>query len=104
MELTILERFQCLNLLPDVGNIAKMRMRQKLIEKIGLSAEELEEYEVRPGEKEGTVQWRTDLPQGKEIDLKGLEIATIAESLKKLDDEEKLTPSHLTLYEKFLGE
>ena len=130
MELTVLERFTALNLLPEEGNIVKIRMRMKLIEKIGLSAEELTEYDVKPGPTEGTVQWRQDIPQEKEIDeydlkpgeventvqwkmdipqekdidLKGPEIAAIAENLVKLNKDEKLTPQHLTLYEKFVDE
>jgi len=104
MELTVLERFMCLNLLPEEGNIVKMRMRIKLIEKIGLTAEEIEEYDLKPGEVESTVQWRQDIPQEKDIDLKGPEIAAIAENLKKLDTDEKLTPNHLSLYDKFVGD
>ena len=81
MKLEVLERLTCLNLLPEEGNIVKMRMRIKLIEKLGLTSEEIEEYDLKPGDKEGTVQWRTDLPQEKEIDLKGPEIAAISENL-----------------------
>jgi hypothetical protein len=102
MELTVLERFQALNVLPEMGNIVTMRMRQKLIEKIGLSAEELEEYGVQPGDTPGTIKWRDDLPQEKEIDLKGPEIAAIAEELKKLNDQSKLNPMQVSLYEKFV--
>ena len=104
MKLTVLERFTALNLLPEEGNIVKIRMRMKLIEKVGLSAEELEEYKVVPGPVEGTVQWDQEMPQEKEVDLKGPEIAAIAENLVKLNKDEKLTPNHLTLYEKFVDE
>ena len=104
MKLTVLERLTALNLLPEEGNIVKIRMRMKLIEKVGLSAEELEEYELKPGEVENTVQWKMDIPQEKDIDLKGPEIAAIAENLVKLNKDEKLTPQHLTLYEKFVDE
>jgi hypothetical protein len=104
MKLTVLERFQALNVLPDVGNIVQMRMRQKLIEKVGLSVEELEEYDVKPGVAEGTVQWKQEVPQEKEIDLKGPEIAALAENLKKVSNEGKLNPMQVTLYDKLVGE
>ena len=104
MKLNVLERFQTLNLLPEEGNIATMRMRLKLIEKIGLTAEEIEKYEVRPGETEGTMRWNEKGLEEIEIDLKGPEIAAIAKNLKKLNEDEKLTQLHLTLYDKFVGE
>lgn len=104
MKLTVMERFQALNLLPEEGNISTMRMRQKLIEKLGLTSEELEEYEVGAGEQPGMIKWRLDLPQEKEINLKGPEIAAIAENLRRLDKSENLTPAHLTLYDKFVSD
>ena len=102
MQLTVIERLVALGLLPAEGNIVKMRLRLKLIEKLGLTSEEISEYDLKPGDVEGTVQWRQDLPQEKEIDLKGPEIAAISENLEKLDKDEKLTPQHLSLYDKFV--
>jgi len=81
-----------------------MRMRIKLIEKLGLTAEEYEEYEVHPGETAGTLQWNEKGAEEIEIDLKGPEIAAIAKNLKKLDKDEKLNPMQISLYDKFVGD
>jgi hypothetical protein len=102
MKLTILERFLSLGLLPEQGNITKIRLRQEMSEKVGFSPEEIERYEIKQNEGEGTVQWRMDLPQEKEIDLKVGEMNVVREALEKLSSEEKLTPNHLSLYEKFV--
>lgn len=100
MELTILERLISLGLLPEVGDILRMRIRAQMTDKLGLTIEEIEKYGVV---QEGTsVQWRTDLPQEREIPLEPLEIGILRDGLKKLNEEEKLTPQHITLYEKIV--
>ena len=100
MELTILERLISLGLLPEVGDILRMRIRTQMTDKLGLTIEEIEKYGVV---QEGTsVQWRTDLPQECEIPLEPLEIGILRDGLKKLNEEEKLTPQHITLYEKIV--
>ena len=103
MELTIIERFMALNILPEEGNVIKMRMRLKLIEKLGLTNDEMEKFEVKQLD-DGNVKWRNDLPQETEVDLKGPEIAAIGENLKKLSEDDKLKPEQLSLYDKIVGE
>lgn len=100
MKLMILERIISMGLLPAEGDILTLRIRAKMIEKIGLSAEELKEYEVV--QENGSVRWRNDLPQEKEIDLDPAEISLIKDALKKKNDEKKLTPEQMSLYEKIV--
>jgi len=102
MKLTILERLMALSVLPNKGNLAAMRMYNGLVDKLGLSPEEISEYEVT---QEGDqVKWRMDLPQEKEIELKPAEIVFIANALKEKDKKSELVPQHMTLYDKFVQE
>jgi len=101
MKLTVMERLTCLGILPDAGNFVTMRMREELILKLGLTAEEMTEYDVTQLE-DGRVQWKQDVPQDKEIDMKPSEIVEIKKNLEKMDKDEKLTPQHISLYEKFV--
>ena len=100
MKLTILERLMILNVMPDVGNVATMRMRQHLIEKAGLTAEEMEEAKVATGE-DGTLRWEKEFD--KDIEFKPAEHALISEALERLSNDKKLQPEQLTLYDKFVG-
>ena len=102
MILTIMERMMALGVLPEKGNLAQIRLHNGLINKLGLSAEEMTEYEVK---QEGDqMLWRQDLPQEKDIDLKPAEVVFIADALKKKNDAGELVPQHLTLYDKIVDE
>jgi len=98
MRLTVLERMISMGLLPAEGDILTLRIRAKMIDKIGLTAEEFKEYEVV--QANGNVKWRNDLPQEKEIDLDPAEIGLLKDALKKKNDDKKLTPEMVGLYEK----
>jgi len=101
MKLTILERFIAMGLLPAEGNMATMRIRQTLIGKLGFTPEEYEKYGVKTDEA-GMTTWNPDVPQEKEVDLKIAEINVIRDNLEKLDKDNKITPNHLSLYDKFM--
>ena len=102
MILTILERLLTLGVLPEKGSLGEMRMRQDLVAKIGLSAEEVEKYNYKENPEKGTATWELDVPQEKEIELKPAEIVLLQECLKKKDKDKELVPQHLTLYEKIM--
>lgn len=100
MKLTILERLVILGILPAEGDILFLRMRQGMIAKVGLDAIEMETYEVKQN-PDGTVSWRNDLPYEAEVELSDVEKGIVKDALMKLSRERKLTPNHLSLYEKF---
>jgi len=102
MILEIVERLMCLGLLPEEGNISTMRMRNALIMKVGLSAEEVEEYGVT-GLDTGEVRWNPG-SHAKEIEFNLSEIILIRTKLEALEKDEKLTPHHVELYGKFVDE
>lgn len=103
MVLTLLERLVAANVLPNEGDILLMRVRQSLISKLMPSAEETKDYEIVQ-EAGGGVKWRSDLPQDFEIPLSDAEISILEDGLKELSDQKKLTPDHLTLYDKIVGD
>lgn len=103
MVLSVLERLLIVNLFPGQGKkIAYQRAASGIRNKVGLTAEEIEEYEVE--NNDGRVTWRPDLPQEKDINLTGAEIGIIATELKEQDDNNSLTADHLSLWEKFIEE
>ncbi len=102
MNLTILERLMAVNLFAMEGDLAFLQAKRDLVKKVGLTIEELKEYDVKPGEEQGTVIWNQDLPQEKEIPLSGAEKAFILAELKKKLDEKKLHENELSLYEKLV--
>ena len=101
MQLTILERLMALGSLPAEGNIVTMRLRQTLIEKLGFTPEEFKKYGIKT-DADGMTVWNPDVPQEKEVDLKIAEINVIRDNLEKLDKDNKITPNHLSLYDKFM--
>ena len=103
MKLTVLERLMAMGSLPAEGNIVTMRLRQTLIGKLGFAPEEFEKYGIKT-DADGMTVWNPDVPQEKEVDLKIAEINVIRDNLEKLDKETKLTPNHLSLYDKFMEE
>lgn len=106
MKLSILERIVAVNpthpILPDEGYAPMLRIRANLIEKIGLTAEEFKEYDVRHGEDGVGLLWREDLPQEMEVDLTPAEHALLGEWLAKLEATGKLRVEQLSLHDKFV--
>jgi hypothetical protein len=100
-ELTIFERLLAMDALPKESNIVNLRIKQSLIGKIGLSADEYKEYEIK--EDGPNIKWNPEKSSIlKKIELKDREADLIKEALRRLDGEQKLTSQHLSLYEKFI--
>lgn len=97
MQLSIKERMVLIGVLPEEGSLADMLMVRKLVEKVGLTAEDHELVNLRSGKEPNTVVWDEDKDPHKDIDFKGPETSLIVGRLKKLDAEQKLTSDHLSL-------
>ena len=102
MVLTILERLVSTNLIPPTGDMLYLRMRYDLIEKLGLSGEEIEKYAFVEDKTTGNVKWNPDIPQETEVELTDAEVRVITENLQQMNKDRTLTPNHMTLYEKFV--
>jgi len=103
MVLTVLERLLIGNLFPPDGRKIVFQKAVRIIRgKVGLTAEELDEYKVE--EKDGNVGWDLTLPQEKEIELSNAEIGMISTELREKDEAKPpaLTVDHVSLYEKFV--
>lgn len=104
MKLNVHERMIALGLMAAIeeGKIAFMKAKQDIVNKVGFSAEENEEYGVV--HEDQMVRW--DPEKGlveKDIDLSGAEKAMIVDALKKLDDEDKIRDEHVPLWDKFVN-
>ena len=82
MILTIMERIVSTNLIPPVGDMLYLRMRHDLIDKLGLSGEEIEKYSLVEDKITGTATWNPDIPQETEVELTDAEVRVITENLQ----------------------
>lgn len=97
MKLNVLERLLILNLdtLPAVGNIATLKIKQKLIMDVGFSEDELRNYDIRPdGDR---IKWDTAKAQDVEIEIGEQGLKLLLDALEK---SESLNDTHLALYDK----
>jgi hypothetical protein len=101
MELKVLDRLMILSVLPKEGNIVTLRLRQDLIKKVGLSAAEMDEYEVAQS-AEGGVKWNPTKAKVVNLDFSDSEKAVIRDALKQKDADKLLTDSHLSVWEMFV--
>ena len=102
IKLDVMERLVLGNILPESGNRLSLRVVMDLRRKIEFDAKEQEELEMTV---DGTsIGWKKDKenPDGYEYEMELKELEMIRGSLKKLDDNEKLEPKHLTLWDKFM--
>jgi len=95
-------RLLIINLLPKEGNILQLRMIRNLVERVGLSAEDITEFGVR---QEGQqIVWNPKGAIAKEFEFRDAEVKIIADALKALDSQSKLTADMIPLYDAFVGE
>lgn len=100
--LNVGERIVLMQLLPKEGNFATLRLLRDMNAKIGLSADELTEFEVV---QEGiNTKWNQKGLNLVPIDFKNKEIEIITKGLNALDKDNKLDLNQLTLFEKFVSD
>jgi len=98
-KLNIGERLIILQILPKEGNFATLKLIRDLVNKIGISADEHTDFELKQeGDK---LSWNAKGSEEKSIDFKIKEIELISNALEKLDKEKKLEFSHFSVFEKF---
>ena len=101
MKLNILERLKVLQMLPQEGNFATLTIIRNLQEALSLTEAEFKEFEVK---EDGTsTTWNVKGREEREIDIGEKAEEIVATALKKLDDENKLTQQHISIYEKFIN-
>ena len=102
VKLNLYERVVVMSLLPKEGNFITLKIIRDL------------QMELAPSEEEAKIAGLEDLPTGgikannwflvveKEIVFGDIAKGLIVDALKKLDETEKLTNDHFTVYEKFM--
>lgn len=97
--LNVFERVMITQIVPKEGNFITLRLVNDLVSKIGLSAQDFEDYGIV--QEEGKTRWNEKGIIPKEFELADAESELIRKQLKKMDDENKLSMQMFTLYEKF---
>jgi len=98
--MTIPDRLYTMGILPKEGNILTLRVTRELTSKLGLSAQELDEWEVK--EENGQIVWNEKGKIPKEIEFLDSELSIIRKELTKMDNENKLTMELLSIYDMFM--
>ena len=96
-----LERIQLESILPAEGNYIDLIVVKEIKNKISLSLEEINEFELKAIAGNRISVNETGATHKKEIEFSLIEENLIRDSLKKLNDANKLTEGMLSLYERF---
>jgi len=102
MKLNILERLKLVQMLPEEGNFLMLNIIQKLKESLSPTEAEFKEFEIV--ETAGSLHWNEKGREAKEIAIGEKATEVLVGAITKLDEENKLTEQHLSLYKKFIGE
>lgn len=102
MKLNVMERMVVLQVLPAESNFVTLKIVRDLQQNlIGFSEAELKDFEIKQLE-DGRVSWNVKGAEPKEIKIGEKATEIIVEAFKELDKQNKLTPTHLDAYEKFV--
>ena len=102
MKLNLMERISVLQILPKEGNFITLKVIGELQQTLAPSEAEFKEFEiVQEGEN---IRWNAKGNIEKELPVGDKACEVIVNVLKKLDNEEKLTNQHFSVYKKFILE
>ena len=102
MQLKLSERFVILQIIPEEGSFATLKIVNDLRLVLSPSEAEFKEFEIT---QEGDMlKWNLKGEEEKEIAIGEKAADVIVDALKKLDKDKKLTQKHFTVYEKFIKE
>lgn len=101
MKLNVIERVMLANILPPTGSFANIKLLR--VAKEALSFDDLENKKLKFVQNEDQLIWdpKADV-KDKDINLGEIVTQMVVKELKKLDEEEKLTDQHFSLFEKFI--
>ena len=100
MKLNLMERLMALQLLPAEGNFATLKSLRVARETLGLTEEEVKEFEFV--QEESQAKWNKKGAEYRELELGDFAVEAVKSKLKKLDEENKLEERQLSIYEKFV--
>ncbi len=99
MKFSINERIGLLNILPERGTLATMRVLRDLRNELGFSEEEIAQAQIR--QVDDQLMWDSSYEVEKDIEI-GLAVrGVILETIEALDSQGEVTELTLDLYEQF---
>ena len=99
-KLSVSDRIVLLDVLPVQGDITTIRIVRALREDLSFTEAEHVKFGIRAVGNQ--VSWKSNGLKEVEIGPKAREV--IASAFKYLNEQKKLTPMHLGLYDRFVGE
>jgi hypothetical protein len=94
------ERLMVLSILPKEGSFVTLRLIRGLIDRLGLTAEEITKFGVV--EEGGNVKWHISGNEPIDFEFADAELDLIKKELKRMDSENKLPIDLFPVYEKFM--
>jgi hypothetical protein len=103
MKLKLIDRITLPAIFPQNSSFEKLIIIADIQKKIVLTQEELKEFDILEDTTKGTITWNEEGSKKEfDIDFTESEINLIAELLKKISSDEKLTQHTLPLYKLFV--
>lgn len=100
VSLGIADRISLLSIMPAEGNVITMRVMRGFTSDLSFTSKELEEWcIVTEGQQ---IRWDSNEDTDREYAIAPAVMGIIKSTLKKLDDEQKITAALLPVYEKFM--
>lgn len=100
MKLTLLERLNLLNIMPEEGDLRTMRTIHRLRMDLAPTEQDVKAWEIV---SEGNqIHWNAKKDTTAEIQVGELGREIILERFKELDSQKKITLQMIPLYERFL--
>ena len=102
MKLEVFDRINLLNIMPAEGNIVTLRVVNELREALSFSEKELADASIKQ-DSEGRIVWNPSAGVVKDVEIGDTAKGIIKAALQKLDDEKKLTPQLVPIWDKFMS-
>ena len=97
-----MERIALLQILPQEGDFLTLKIVHDLRQALSFTEEETAEFGIEIDQASQQIRWKISAARAADLPIGPKAIGLIASKLEALNKEEKLTPNHLSLYEKFV--
>ena len=102
MKLSIAERINVLGVLPAEGNIITLRIVNELRDNLSFREKEIADSQITQTE-DGRITWDPTAAKDKDVQIGDAARDVIKAALKKLDEDKKLTPALVPIWDKFVA-
>lgn len=101
MEITIIERFNIIGILPEKSDLMEMQLVKDIKEKLYLASQECEENNIVTNEAGGVSIPTGNLYKKTDFDLSKYEIGVIEKALRAIAEKREVTENLLSLFDLF---